>query len=110
MTSVMIPASTPRRTGTGTRRLTRPPSGAPVSEPSTTVSAGHSGTWPVSALPRKPVTAEMPTMASEVPMLSRIGTRSTPTSTGTSEERPARPDEPRHEADGPAERRSRSRG
>ena len=51
MTSVMIPASTPRSTVTGTPRLTRPPSGAPLSEPSTTVTAGQSGICPVRPCP-----------------------------------------------------------
>ena len=76
------------------RRLAAAPSRAPGTAPRATASDGTSGTWPVTILPTKPAVAASAVMASELPIVMRIGTPTTTMRSGTSRKAPPAPTRP----------------
>src|SRR2546428_499020 len=78
----------------GTRGLTTGPSCAPGAAAATTARVGSSGIWPVTSLPTKPAVAASAVIASELPIVTRIGTPTTTRSSGTRRNAPPAPTRP----------------
>ena len=70
------------------------PSWAPGTAPRTTASDDDSGTCPVATLPTTPAVAASAVIASELPMVIRIGRPTTTMSSGTSRNAPPAPTRP----------------
>src|SRR5438128_1506818 len=76
------------------RRLASAPSCAPGRAPRATSSAGTSGTWCVASLPTTPAVAAAAVIASEEPMVTRIGTPTTTSRSGINSQAPPAPTKP----------------
>src|SRR5882762_5179541 len=76
------------------RWLTTAPSCAPGIVPATTARVGASGIWAVTSLPRKPDEAATATIASELPIVTRIDTSTMTRKSGTSRNPPPAPTRP----------------